>query len=87
MNNKNTYPKSKFDPETLQPFDKVLARNFNYQIWHADIFSHVGTDEGDPYYNVIKDDSYLMVIPYNDKTKHLVGTSLEAPEYYRYWED
>lgn len=32
-------------------------------------------------------DNYLMIIPYNDDTKHLVGTSLEAPEYYRYWED
>lgn len=79
--------KPKFDPKTLQPFDKVLARNFNYQIWHADIFSHVETDEGDSYYTVIKGNNYLMVIPYNDDTKHLVGTSLEAPEFYRYWED
>ena len=28
-----------------------------------------------------------MVIPYNEDTKHLNGTSDEAPEYYRYWED
>ena len=27
-----------------------------------------------------------VVIPYNDETKHLVGTTDEAPEYYRYWE-
>lgn len=81
------YKKEKFDPKTLQPFTKVLARNFNDQIWHADMFSHVETDEGDSYYTVIKGDNYLMVIPYNDDTKHLIGTSLEAPEYYRYWED
>ena len=81
------YKKEKFDPKTLQPFTKVLARNFNDQIWHADMFSHVETDEDGSYYNVIKDDNYLMVIPYNDKTKHLVGTSEEAPEFYRYWED
>ena len=79
--------KFKFNPNTLQPFDKVLARNFNDQIWHADIFSHVETDEDGSYYNVIKDDNYLMVIPYNDDTIYLVGTSDEAPEYYRYWED
>ena len=79
--------KPKFDPKTLQPFTKVLARNFNDQIWHANIFSHVETDEDGSYYNVIKDDSYLMIIPYNDDTKHLVGTSLEAPEYYKYWEE
>lgn len=79
--------KPKFDPNTLQPFDRVIARNFNDQIWHADIFSHVEIDEDDSYYNVIKDDDYLMVIPYNDDTKHLIGTTDKAPEYYRYWED
>ena len=79
--------KPKFDPNTLHPFDKVIVRNFDYQIWHADIFSHVETDEDGSYYNTIKDDNYLMVIPYNDDTIYLVGTSEEAPEYYRYWED
>lgn len=26
-------------------------------------------------------------IPQNDDTKHLVGTTEAAPEYYRYWEE
>ena len=30
---------------------------------------------------------YLYCIPYNNDTKRLVGTTDEAPEYYRYWED
>ena len=30
---------------------------------------------------------YKYCIPYNDDTKHLVGTTKEAPEFYRYWED
>ena len=30
---------------------------------------------------------YGQCIPYNDDTKHLVGTNEEAPEYYRHWED
>ena len=30
---------------------------------------------------------YVHCIPYNDETKHLVGTTGEAPEYYRYWDD
>lgn len=25
--------------------------------------------------------------PYNDDTKHLVGTTDETSDYYRYWED
>ena len=28
-----------------------------------------------------------IVIPYNDDTKHLVGTCDEAPDYYRYWDN
>ena len=27
------------------------------------------------------------VIPYNDDTEHLVGTTEGAPDFYRYWED
>ena len=30
---------------------------------------------------------YVYCIPYNDATKHLIGTKEEAPEYYEYWED
>lgn len=30
---------------------------------------------------------WTRVIPYNDDTKHLIGTTEEAPEYYRYCED
>ena len=30
---------------------------------------------------------YDICIPYNDDTKHLLGTTDEAPEYYRYLED
>ena len=29
----------------------------------------------------------VMAIPYNEETKHLIGTKEEAPEFYRYWED
>ena len=29
----------------------------------------------------------IYCIPYNDDTKHILGTTEEAPEFYRYWED
>ena len=76
------YKKEKFDPKTLKPFDKVLVRNFTDSKWGCNIFSHI-----------LQIDSYMCLyaswrycIPYNDDTKHLVGTTEEAPEYYRYWE-
>ena len=79
------YKKEKFDPNTLQPFDKILARNVHSENWNCDIFSNINDNE--PYkYNTISN-YWKYCIPYNDDTKHLVGTKEEAPEYYRYWEN
>ena len=83
------YKKDKFDPKTLQPFDKVLAASMADGRWVCDFFSHLGEsirDSGRLYVGT-GFGAYDRMIPYNDETKHLLGTSLEAPEYYRYWED
>lgn len=78
--------KPKFDPKTLQPFDKVLVRNFNSEKWKVQLFSYIIEDEERyPYFCI--NNPYQCCIPYNDDTKHLVGTSNKAPEFYRYWED
>lgn len=77
------YKKGKFDPRTLQPFDKVLVRN-SRKTWRCEHFSYF--KEGDVY-PYMTSTSYAFCIPYNNDTKHLVGTDDEAPEYYRYWED
>lgn len=75
----------KFDPKALKPFDKILARNGHSEIWNCDIFSNIYDNE--PYkYNTISN-YWKYCIPYNEETKHLLGTKDEAPEYYRYWED
>ena len=75
----------KFDPKTLQPFDKVLARDVHFENWNCDIFSNIYDNEPCKY-NTISN-YWKYCIPYNDDTKHLVGTNEEAPEFYRYWED
>ena len=75
----------KFDPNTLNPFDKVLARN-DREDWSCVLFSHIAKDE-ETYPYACGYDWFTYCIPYNDDTKHLVGTTKEAPEYYRYWED
>ena len=81
--------KSKFDPNTLNPFDKVLARN-DMEDWSCMFFSHIIKYE-DTYPYACGCDmfngKFTYCIPYNDDTKHLVGTTEEAPEFYRYWED
>lgn len=78
------YKKEKFDPKTLKPFDKVLGGGID-SIWKADFFSHERGYKVFPY--KCTGNMYEYCIPYNDDTKHLVGTKEEAPEYYRYWED
>ena len=79
------YKNEKFDPKTLQPFDKVLVRDDEILKWKVDFYSH--KDESKEYPDVCIDNTYSYCIPYNDETKHLVGTADEAPEFYKYWED
>ena len=79
------YKKDKFDPKTLQPFDKVLVRDLNGHNWVCDLFSYIKECTQFPYKCMAS--YYKCCIPYNDETKHLLGTTDEAPEYYRYWED
>ena len=78
--------KPKFDPKTLKPFDKVLVRDEDNEKWNCGFFSHKNEFNNTyPYRCVGTPCTYC--IPYNDETKHLVGTNEEAPEFYKYWED
>lgn len=79
--------KPKFDPKTLEPFEKVLVRDEENEYWSCTFFSYIRGEEGSIYKYVTSNDSYKCCIPYNEETKHLVGTTEEAPEYYRYWEE
>ena len=80
------YKKKKFDSKTLQPFDRVLVKLSNEDVWTADFFSHYDPLEEYMKYVCVANMA-VFCIPYNDDTKHLVGTAEEAPEYYRYWEN
>ena len=80
------YKKEKFNPKTLKPFDKVLAKCNNSESWKVQLFSHIIEDDKICPYVCISY-NYKYCIPYNNDTKHLVGTNEEAPDYYRYWED
>ena len=77
--------KDRFDPKTLSPFDRVLARNHGSHRWTCDLFSDI-IDGNECMYHCIGS-YYRYCIPYNDDTKHLVDTKDEAPVFYRYWED
>ena len=76
----------RFDPKTLQPFDKVLVRDCE-ECWVCGFFSHKETDENRNYPFVCVGSCYRFGIPYNEETKHLVGINKDCPEYYKWWEE
>lgn len=76
----------RFDPETFQPFDRMLVRDEDDDIWRCDFFERL-KKERCSFQVAALFASWMCCIPYNDDTKHLLGTTDEAPEYYRWWED
>lgn len=76
----------KFNPKTLQPFDRILARDYGNDTWTACLFSH-HADELDNDWYVCGNTYWHFIIPYNDDTKHLVGTKEDCPKYYKWWEE
>ena len=75
----------KFDPNTLKPYDKVLVRQNIFDFWLCDHFSFMNGNAACKFWCASY--HWCYCIPYNDETKHLVGTTDNAPEYYRHWEE
>lgn len=65
---------SKQEPECkFQPFDKVLVRDSQQGYWNIEFFGFI-TDDEDFKYKCLYD-SHIYCIPYNENTKHLLGTN------------
>ena len=82
-------PVKRFNPEEFQPFDKILVRDGNGLVWVPSLFDRIlkePTDEGSVV-ELIGEKIREMCIPYNDKTKHLLRTTDDCPDYYKWWED
>ena len=77
--------KERFDPKTLKAFDRVLVKDSESLTWKINLFSHINNKAEYPYCCLLS--FYKYCIPYNDETKHLVGTTDEAPGFYIYWEE
>ena len=77
---------NKFDPKSLMPFDKVLVRNIPSNNWDIEHFSHID-ERSKPYQFYCLENNYAYCIPCNHDTEHLVGTTDEPQEFYRYWEE
>ena len=75
----------RFNPHTLQPFDKVLVKD-DYGIWQVEFFSHISQREPEGWCQC-SGDVYYFCIPYNEETMPLVGTKEDCPENYKWWEE
>lgn len=81
-------PVKKFKVTDFKPFDKILCRNFNTEEWFCSLFSHLRKYfEEDEEFIISSGDCYDRVIPYNEETAHLVGTTDDCPDYYKWWEE
>lgn len=61
----------------LKPFDKVLVRDFDDREWKADFFSHNRLVDDSNYRFSCVGNMWRHCIPYNEETKHLLGTTDE----------
>ena len=67
----------------FKPFDKVLVRDSNNGPWRANFYSHLDNNND----AVCVHGIWNYCIPYNEETKHLIGTTNEyEPEEPKKWE-
>jgi hypothetical protein len=75
----------KFDPTDLKPFEKVLIKRPDGQ-WTCNFFSDMSLEPENEKVYCVGMIGYEC-IPYNEETKHLVGTSHDCPDFYKWWEE
>lgn len=77
---------SKFDIDTLKPFDKVLVRTkCHHDEWISGFFSHKDSYEFAPFWTTA-DKNYQQCIPY-EGNEHLLGTTNDCDEFYKTWKE
>lgn len=76
----------KFDISTLKPFDKVLVRHLNDNVWVASFFSHYEKDLKFGCYPFVTTSlkSFPKCIPY-EGNEYLLGTTYDCEEFYKTW--
>ena len=75
----DTVVKKKFDPKTLEPFQKVLVRSTPSAHWRCTFFSHMINGMA-----MCSSDNWPYCIPY-ENNEHLAGKSDDCDEFYQWW--
>lgn len=71
--------------DDFKPFDKVLVKDEDSIGWKCDIFSSYYKNDKFPYHCI--GNIWANMIPYNEETKHLLGTKDDTPKKYKIWEN
>ncbi len=77
--------KETFDLLTLKPYDKVLVRNIDIDEWHIDFFECIKIINTMPVF-ICMNHKVSQLIPYNEETKHLIGSKDLPPDFYINWQ-
>lgn len=75
----------RFDPNGLRPFDRVLVRDVDGEIWEPSLYGYKNGQRR--YACTVEGTVWKMCVPYNDETRGLLGTDKDCPERYKWWED
>ena len=76
----NVVPK-KFNIKEFKPFDKVLVRDGSSSRWRIGTYSFY--EEKNNFF--VCECYWEQCVPYNEDTKHLLGTDHDCPEHYKNW--
>lgn len=74
----------KFDINTLIPFEsKVLVRENKTNVWQPALYGFF--NQHNKRFYTASSGTWLMCIPYNEDTKHLIGTTDDCIDFYKNW--
>ena len=76
-------PKPHYDIANFKPFDKVLVRDRNNEPWRIAFYGYYNEEAN--YSHFVGTCWSKQCIPYNDDTKHLLGTTDMPSEEYINW--
>lgn len=71
--------KKRFDPQTFEPFQKVLVRATSTSNWRCTFFSHMGDSKA-----ICSGDNWSYCIPY-ENNEHLRGKANDCDDFYKWW--
>lgn len=75
----DTVVKKRFDPQTFEPFQKVLVRATSTSNWRCTFFSHMTAGKA-----ICSGDNWSYCIPYKNN-EHLRGKSDDCDDFYKWW--